>query len=742
VATSNVAVLAGQGHVIDGYTVQAGDRVLLTAQAGTATSNQNGPWIAGGTPWVRPADYPTGGAVLPNRLYLVSQGTAYHETGWTLNNNSASTVDTTPTGWTQVAGPFAAPTIALGSSAADGSAGTPLRSDSTIAAFDATAPTTQAFADAAAVGTAAFAARRDHRHGLPANPLPAYGSPGASAVGDTAADGVATTLPRSDHRHAREGFGTPGTAAFGASPAAGAATTVARSDHAHGMPANPTSFATPTIALGTAAAAGALGTVIRSDATIAAFDATAPTTSAVADAAAAGSAAVAARRDHVHGREAFGAPGASAVGDTTANGTALTPARSDHRHAREAFGTPTVALGTVAAAGSATTPLRSDSTLVAFDATVPETQAFGDAAAVGSVAFAARRDHRHGMPAYPSFNGLINGDFAFAQTGLISNPLVSGQRNLDDWAWSQSGNGQLYQTRIDGNAAQVIGGVSLSTYTYINVITARTTSAASDYYVLLQYIEGWDARHLVNGCAFSGWFNPTLAGTYCFAFRNRAATISYVHPVTLSANVWTYVTFAVPAMPSASITGNMRENAGMLFTVGLAAGSTWQTTPDSWNAGNFIATSAQTNFPATLSAQFYMHALNLVPGAVPQPFVPLPYEQELNRVMRHRQLLASASGQVVGPGQVIATTTAQVPYRNPVEMVASPSLVVSSAGAYGIWTSNGSVVLTTGLGISNATPRSGLLSCTVAAAPGVVTGNATILQQQATGLLYLEAYPT
>jgi hypothetical protein len=337
------------------------------------------------------------------------------------------------------------------------------------------------------------------------------------------------------------------------------------------------------------------------------------------------------------------------------------------------------------------------------------------------------------------FNALVNGDFAFAQTGLTSNPLVNGQRNFDDWLWAQGGDGLLYHTQLNAPSTN-LGGVALASYSYVNVVTARTTSAVGDIYVLQQSIEGWDARHLVNGCAFSGWFYPTLAGTYCIALRNRGATVSYVHPMTLPANIWTYASFIVPTLTS--ILGDFRTNLGLFFSICFAGGSTFYTTADSWNAGNFLCTSAQTNFPASLGAQLYMHALNLVPGSVPQPFVPLPYEQELNRVMRHRQVLASASGHVVGQGQVIATTAAYVPYRNPVEMIAAPSLVVSSVGAYGIWASNASLVTTTSVGISNATPRSGLLSCTVAAAPGVIAGNATILQQQAAGLLYLEAYPT
>ncbi len=81
---------------------------------------------------------------------------------------------------------FATPAIVLGSAAAAGSAGTVIRSDGTIAAFDATSPSTQAFGDSAAVGTAAFAARRDHKHAMMANPLIETGGPTTLAFGAVA----------------------------------------------------------------------------------------------------------------------------------------------------------------------------------------------------------------------------------------------------------------------------------------------------------------------------------------------------------------------------------------------------------------------------------------------------------------------------------------------------------------------------------------------------------------------------
>ena len=111
--------------------------------------------------------------------------------------------------------------------------------------------------------------------------------------------------------------------------------------------------------------------------------------------------------------EVSGAPVASAPGDTAVTGTASTFANSAHVHAREAFATNTIVLGTAAAAGAATTLIRSDATIAAFDITNPTTSAVGDAAAVGTAAFAARRDHTHGREAFAT-NTIVLGTAAAA----------------------------------------------------------------------------------------------------------------------------------------------------------------------------------------------------------------------------------------------------------------------------------------------------------------------------------------
>lgn len=82
-----------------------------------------------------------------------------------------------------------------------------------------------------------------------------------------------------------------------------------------------------------------------------------------------------------------------------------------------ALATPAITLGSAAAAGSAANTIRSDSTIAAFDATVPTTQAIGDAAAIGTAAFAARRDHKHAWP-----TSIAMADLAAAVVGALIPP--------------------------------------------------------------------------------------------------------------------------------------------------------------------------------------------------------------------------------------------------------------------------------------------------------------------------------
>ena len=234
--------------------------------------------------------------ILPPCSILAGGWAFMGDEGWSVYNSQGQLLSVGATGATGATGAnglatSGTPAVVLSTTAAAGVASSAIATDATIIAFDVTAPNTQAFGDAAATGAAAVAARRDHKHGMPASP---------------AVPAAATTVTGPD--------------AYGAAAAVGTGTSYARNDHDHGLPASGgTTYATPAIVLGTAAAAGAAASTIRSDATIVAFDVTVPVVQAFGDAAAVGAAAVAGRRDHKHGMPAD--PTGNALGLTGATAT-------------------------------------------------------------------------------------------------------------------------------------------------------------------------------------------------------------------------------------------------------------------------------------------------------------------------------------------------------------------------------------------------------------------------------------
>ncbi len=127
------------------------------------------------------------------------------------------------------------------------------------------------------------------------------------------------------------------------------------------------------------------------------------------------------------GELSHGEPAISTDYDQVYVGTAASKVRLASASEIPAFATPSISLGTSAAAGDATTVIRSNSTIAAFDATAPSTQAFGDTASTGEATVAARRDHKHGMPAEP-INALLEakGDIISASAAHTKGRLAVG----------------------------------------------------------------------------------------------------------------------------------------------------------------------------------------------------------------------------------------------------------------------------------------------------------------------------
>ena len=98
VTVANVTLSGGAPTSVDGVTLVANDRVLVTAQS---TGSQNGIYRvktlgtgSNGT-WVRSKDADTNDDVTAGMVVMVTEGTTYADTQWKLTTNDAITVGTT-----------------------------------------------------------------------------------------------------------------------------------------------------------------------------------------------------------------------------------------------------------------------------------------------------------------------------------------------------------------------------------------------------------------------------------------------------------------------------------------------------------------------------------------------------------------------------------------------------------------------------------------------------------------------
>lgn len=92
VSVANIASLSGLATAVDGVTLSAGDRVLLTAQS---TASQNGVYVAASGAWARAADADQTGEITPGAFWFVEEGTTYGKTQWRCNNTGAVTLGST-----------------------------------------------------------------------------------------------------------------------------------------------------------------------------------------------------------------------------------------------------------------------------------------------------------------------------------------------------------------------------------------------------------------------------------------------------------------------------------------------------------------------------------------------------------------------------------------------------------------------------------------------------------------------
>jgi hypothetical protein len=142
------------------------------------------------------------------------------------------------------------------------------------------------------------------------------------------------------------------------------------------------------------------------------------------------------------------------------------------------------------------------------------------------------------------------------------------------------------------------------------VQVADASIAAGDFYAISQPIEGSMVADALFGSASARTIivrlgvSSSQAGTYTVALRNGASNRSWLGSITIAPGEIN-IDLVRTVVLTGDTTGTWLTDTGlgMDLSICLAAGSTFQGAAG-WSAGNFLATSSQTNFMATGGATF------------------------------------------------------------------------------------------------------------------------------------------
>lgn len=340
-------------------------------------------------------------------------------------------------------------------------------------------------------------------------------------------------------------------------------------------------------------------------------------------------------------------------------------------------------------------------------------------------------------------NLIIGGNFDFWQRGTSFASIGAGTYTADRFVLSFSSSTGVFTVSRQGIDSNVLsgGGVQSTYYWQLAVGTADTSIAAGEYARLDHYIEGYNYA-MIAGRPFSigFWTKHHRTGIYCVAVQNSGQDRSYVQEYTQSvADTWEYKTVIFPASPTAG-TWDYTTGVGLRVFFAMASGSTYQTTANAWQTGNYFATSNQVNAIGATSDFFRIGQIQVCVGNIPKRFslAGKNAEGELLLCKRyynrpHWDSSTTAAQFCTGGG--IGATQARCLYIFPVSMRTIPNFGNSTASKLGVSTLVADVALTA---ISSEVGSTESMRLLVTVAAGLTLGSVVFLIKNTDVTGYIE----
>ena len=235
-------------------------------------------------------------------------------------------------------------------------------------------------------------------------------------------------------------------------------------------------------------------------------------------------------------------------------------------------------------------------------------------------------------------NRIINGDMQIDQRNNGGTVTASGTFPVDRFKQEFTGDGVLTSKRSTDAPAGFKNSIELK------VTTIDASIGSTDFYQILQYIEGFNIADIGLGqswckpMSLSFYVKASQTGTYSVHLANSNGSRCYPTTITVnSANTWEYKTISIPATTSGTFTTD--NSVGLTIRIGFAYGSNFDgATPNTWGTftsfgDSFVAPT--TNMMATLDATFYFTGVQLEAGEQASGFEFLPIDVNLGRCLRY-----------------------------------------------------------------------------------------------------------
>lgn len=314
-------------------------------------------------------------------------------------------------------------------------------------------------------------------------------------------------------------------------------------------------------------------------------------------------------------------------------------------------------------------------------------------------------------------NKLIGGDFTTNpwQRGTSFPAIINTTYSADRWYFQKTGTAVQTISKVADAPTVAQAGIYTAYCLGSAMTTAQTSLAISDYNVISQRVEGFNIASLGFGQAgtrnvtLSFWVKGAKTGIHSVALRNGGANRSYIAEYTINAlNTWEYKTIAMPVDTAGTWLYDTGTGIEVMFA--LAAGTSFQTTANSWQAGNFLASNNQVNELDSVNNLFKIALVQFELGSIATSFEVRSGGFEEVLCFKYYEKLIHASGNILmmnftSAGQTASTLLGRGAKRTtPTIIINSSTVVNGTLGGYASTnTSYGVAINSAAAGLAYAT---------------------------------------